>query len=79
MLFRSLLCFEAVSGLKVNLAKSEVTPIGRVDHLELLAAILGFKESSLPTTYLGLTLGATFKDVKVWDSVVTRIQRKLAG
>ena len=44
-----------------------------------LAAILGCKESSLPITYLGLPLGATFKDVKVWDGVVTRIQRKLAG
>ena len=48
-------------------------------RLSFLAAILGYKKSSLPITYLGLLLGATFKDVKVWDGVITRIQKKLAG
>ena len=60
-----LLCFEAVSGLKVNLAKSEIIPVGEVPRLPSLAAILGCRSSMLPITYLGLPLGATFKDVKV--------------
>ena len=74
-----LLCFEAVSGLKVNLAKSEITPIGDVAQLEVLTNILGCKLSFLPITYLGLPLGATFKDRKVWDGVLLRIQNRLAG
>ena len=74
-----LLCFEAVSVLKVNLSKSEIVPVGEVPRLELLAAILGCKIAALPITYLGLPLGATFKDTKVWDGVIARIQRKLAG
>ena len=60
-----LLCFEAVSGLKVNLVKSEITPIGEGDQLLQLANILGCKASSLPISYLGLPLGATYKDRKV--------------
>ena len=60
-----LLCFEAVSGLKVNLAKFEIAPIGEVVHLPQLAEILGCKISFFPISYLGLPLGATYKDRKV--------------
>ena len=48
-----LLCFEAVSGLRVNLTKSEIIPIGTVPHLSALAAVLGCKVSVLPISYLG--------------------------
>lgn len=33
-----LLCFEAVSDLKVNLGKSEMVPLGEVTHINCLAA-----------------------------------------
>ncbi|CAL5335747.1 unnamed protein product [Camellia sinensis] len=56
-----LLCFEAVSGLQMNLRKSEMIPVETVDRLSVLTAVLGCKESALPATYLGLPLGATFK------------------
>lgn len=59
--------------------KSEITPIGDVDQLSILANILGCKTSRLPISYLGLPLGATYKDHNVWDGVLTRIQRHLAG
>jgi hypothetical protein len=36
-----LLCNEAVSGLKINLRKSEIVPVGEVRHLEELASFLG--------------------------------------
>ena len=42
-----LIWFEAFSGLKINLNKSELIPLGRVDNVESLAAV-----------YLGLPLGA---------------------
>jgi hypothetical protein len=50
------LCFEAISGLKINLAKSEIVPIGEVRDVEELANILGCRVSSLPMKYLGLGL-----------------------
>jgi hypothetical protein len=35
------LCFEVVSGLRINLGKSELVPIGEVEYVESLAHILG--------------------------------------
>ncbi|XP_028078613.1 uncharacterized protein LOC114280444 [Camellia sinensis] len=71
--------FAAVSGLRVNLAKSELIPVGEVATIPVLAAILGCKVANLPITYLGLPLGASFKAKGVWDRVVDRVQRRLAG
>ncbi|GMP93729.1 hypothetical protein CsSME_00043442 [Camellia sinensis var. sinensis] len=71
-------CFEAVLGLWVNLGKSELIPVGSVPRISMLAAILGCKIVALPTTYLGLPLGASFKAPRVWDGVVDRVQRRLA-
>lgn len=57
-----LVWFEAVSGLRVNLYKTSILPIGEVDNTHLLAGILGCGVESLPTSYLGLPLGAKFKE-----------------
>jgi hypothetical protein len=53
-----LVCFEAVSSLKVNLAKSLLVPVGNVDNVDELASILGCGTSSLPLKTLGMPLGA---------------------
>ena len=37
----TLMWFEAFSGLKINISKSEIIPLGRVDNMEELAAELG--------------------------------------
>lgn len=58
---RCLLCFEAVSGLRINLAKLELLPIGNVNNVEGLANIIGCRVSYLPMKYLGLPLGALVK------------------
>jgi hypothetical protein len=52
-----LLCFEAVSGLKVNLGKSELVAIGEVGNIGNLAAYLGCRVARIPMKYLGLPLG----------------------
>ena len=52
----TLMWYEAFSGLKINLHKSEIIPLGRVDNVEELAAELGCGVGSLPTKYLGLPL-----------------------
>ena len=56
-----LMWFEALSGLKINLSKSEIFPIGGRESIEVLTAELGCRTGSLPTTYLGLPLGAPHK------------------
>jgi hypothetical protein len=50
------LCFETVSGLKMNLAKLELVPVGTVDNVVGLAKILGCGVAFLPMKYLDLLL-----------------------
>ena len=70
--------FEALSGLKINLEKSSLLLVGRVDDVEGLAFELGCNIGSLPTEYLGLPLGAKHKEARVWDGVEERFRRRLA-
>jgi hypothetical protein len=74
-----LVCFEVVSGLKVNLAKSLLVPIGNVDNVAELAFILGCGTSSLPLKYLGMPLGARHKAASTWDDIVVNMERCLAS
>ena len=60
-----LMWFEALSGLMMNLEKSELIPVGKVTNVDSLANELSCKVGSLPTTYLGLPLGAHCKSVAV--------------
>lgn len=55
------LCFEAISVLKISLAKSELVLVSNVSNVEGLARILGCRVSSLHLKYLGLPLRAPFK------------------
>ena len=73
-----LMWFEAVLGLRINLEKSELIPVGRVENIDDLASEFGCRVGSLPSTYLGLPLGAPFKTVSVWDGVEERFCKRLA-
>ena len=59
--------FKIVSGLKIHLDKSELVPVGVVPNFEMLVDALGYKQGSLPMKYLGLPLGAKWKDREVWN------------
>jgi len=73
------LCFEAASGLRINLAKLEMVPMGIVENVDGLVGILGCRVSSLPLKYLGLPLEASFKAKSIWDRVTEKIERRLAS
>ena len=73
------LCFEAVSCLKINLAKSKLVHAGHVSNVEGLAEILGCRVSSLPIKYQGLPLGAFFKAKSIWDGIIEKIEHCLVG
>ena len=53
-----LVCFKAVYGLKVNLTKSSLVPVGSLDDVDQLAGSVGCGTTDLPLKYLGLLLGA---------------------
>ena len=75
----TLMWFEAHSSLKINLSKSEIIPVGRVDNVEMLASELGCGVGFLPTTYLGLSLGALHRVMGVWDTIKERFRKRLAS
>ena len=74
-----LIWFEATSGLRISLGRSELVKVGDVPILEELADILDCKTSILPMKYLGLPLGANFKAEAIWNPIVEKMERRLAG
>ena len=70
--------FEASSGLKINLDKSEIYKVGDVDNLDSLSTVLGCHIGQLPSTYLGLPLGVPHKSMVAWDVIKERMRKKLA-
>ena len=70
--------FEVCLGLKINLRKSEMLPVGNVPNLKEFAEVLGCKVGAIPTTYLGLLVEAPYKFSKVWEGVEERFQKRLA-
>ena len=78
--FRMVLAgFEAVTSLGVNMGKSELVPVGEVSNVGQLAEILCCHVGDLPMSYLGMSLGASFKAFSVWNPILENIERKLAG
>ena len=73
------LLFEAMSGLRVNLSKSALIPVGEVPNVHDLTRFFGCGVEYLPSSYLGLSLGAPYKSISVWDPVVERFHKRLAG
>uniref|UniRef100_A0A2N9FLS3 Reverse transcriptase domain-containing protein n=1 Tax=Fagus sylvatica TaxID=28930 RepID=A0A2N9FLS3_FAGSY len=72
-------CFEAATGLRVNLAKNEMVPIGNVGNLAVLVDILCCRISQLPMNYLGMPLGSSFKALSIWNPIIEKMERRLAG
>ncbi|RVX05565.1 putative mitochondrial protein [Vitis vinifera] len=70
--------FEAASGLRINLDKNVLIPVGEVEDIEEMVVELGCKVGLLPTVYLGLPLGAHHKVVSMWDGVEERMRKRLA-
>ena len=69
--------FETISILKINLTKSELILVRRVEDLDELALVLGCKVGVLLTTYLGLPLGAPYNSLVAWDGVEERFCKRL--
>jgi len=66
------LLYEAMSGLRVSLSKSSLISIGEVPNTHSFASSFGCEVSALPSTYLGLPLGISFKSKAVWGPIMER-------
>ena len=57
--------------------KSELHYVGSIFDVEELADELGCKVGSLPSSYLGVPHGASYKSVTAWDGVEERFRKRL--
>ena len=65
--------------LKDYLSMFELDPVGPVPNANELAGGLGYRVLVLPLTYLGLPLGASFKQKSIWNCVMEKIGKRLVG
>lgn len=70
-----LLCFQAVSGLKINVNKSDMVKIVEI----MLVELSGCKAMRLPIKYLSLSLDSKYKHVMMWEAMIERFERRLAN
>ena len=75
----ALTCFQAFTGLKVNVGKSEIVPIGEVSNIQTLTNILQCRVGSLPMIYLGMPLGTLYKTASIWNLILERMEKKFTG
>ena len=47
-----------------------------VETLEDVASMLGCRVDKLPTSYLGLPSGASFKSSRMWDAIEERFRKR---
>ena len=73
-----LLSFQAVTGLKVNVHKSEMVPMREFVDVHALVEILGCRVGTLPMSYLGMPLGASRNSPSIWNPILEKFERKLA-
>lgn len=79
MLKRILICFQLVSGLKVNLSKSSLVGVGCSNEVvRSLANNIHCKVGKLPMLHLGLPIEAKERLTALWNPVINRVEKKLS-
>lgn len=79
---RILLCFELVSGLKVNFYKSSIVGVGvgvAAHTCNFTAQLLRCKQDQLPLIYLGLPIGGNLGRATMWNPILRNISFRLAS
>ncbi|GKA24065.1 kinase-like domain, beta-lactamase/transpeptidase-like protein [Tanacetum coccineum] len=75
----NVVCFEKVSGLRVNYNKSKLYGVGVSDaELSDMARWMKFGMGEIPFTYLGLPIGDNMSRVSAWNSVLEKFKSRIA-
>ena len=69
-----------MSGLNINFLKSCIFGINLEHHmLREWADMICYNVNVLPSTYLGLPLGAKVNSIKMWEPIVEKFESRLVG
>ncbi|KAJ9564278.1 hypothetical protein OSB04_000244 [Centaurea solstitialis] len=72
-------CFEACSGLKINLSKSSLSGVlVTKEEVKNMARRLNCKEETFPFKYLGLPVGGNMNLLKYWQPLIEKFRKKLS-
>lgn len=73
-----MMCFELVSGLKINFHKSKLAGIEMTEQeTRRLAGLLNCRIMKLPFTYLGLSVGGNLRRLSLWEPVLAKLRGRL--
>jgi hypothetical protein len=72
------MAFEVVSGIKMNLSKTELFPLN-TDQGSNFASIFRCKLGKFPLRYLGLPLSDVGLKKQDWDFLLTKFEKRLQG
>ncbi|GKC31960.1 hypothetical protein Tco_1039254 [Tanacetum coccineum] len=73
-------CFFLISGLKINIDKSNVLGVGVSDEeISQMARIIGYGVSKLPFKYLGVPVGCNMSQCVNWNAVTRIFTSKLSS
>nr|GFA62787.1 putative RNA-directed DNA polymerase, eukaryota, reverse transcriptase zinc-binding domain protein [Tanacetum cinerariifolium] len=76
---RVLQVFYLASGLKFNIAKSNVYGIGvSLDEIEYMARVIGCASDTILFTYLGLSIGSNMNLISNWQLLIDRFRGELS-
>ncbi|XP_071693604.1 uncharacterized protein [Rutidosis leptorrhynchoides] len=72
-------CFEELSGLKVNFAKTKLIGVGiSSEDSKLMADRFGCSSGDFPITYLGIPLGIKMSKANSWNPVIEKFRKRLS-
>ncbi|GJZ49248.1 RNA-directed DNA polymerase, eukaryota, reverse transcriptase zinc-binding domain protein [Tanacetum coccineum] len=73
-------CFFLISGLKINVDKSNVLGVGvSAEEVAQMASIIGCGVSKFPFKYLGVPVGGNMSRCVNWDVVIQKFSSKLSS
>nr|GEU72270.1 RNA-directed DNA polymerase, eukaryota, reverse transcriptase zinc-binding domain protein [Tanacetum cinerariifolium] len=72
-------CFFLISGLKINVHKSNILGICASDEeTSGMANVIGCRSSKLPLKYLGVPVGCNMSRCASWDAIINKFSYKLS-
>ncbi|GJY06599.1 RNA-directed DNA polymerase, eukaryota [Tanacetum coccineum] len=72
-------CFFLVSGLKINVHKSNVLGIGvSDDEISCMANVIGCGVTKFPLTYFGIPIGCNMNRCSNWSPIIKKFSSKLS-